>query len=751
MGKNKNRFNSYILSYFEAIYNLFIFFPYFFSVGPLFKTLFLPWKKIVSVKASRGFSISEFFNNLMFDIISRSIGFAMRISLILFYVLLQIFFILITPFIIIFAVISSPFILLTMPFTKNEEEKTKDLKDGFISLHSLKDESKNMVASWFDLVYEERFHTKPWYDLKTLMNTPPLARDWAVGYTPNLDEFSINLTSSEYQKNIRNHIVGREAESNLIEQALSSSSEANALLVGNEGVGRHTIIETLSKKVYEGKINNLLSYKRILQLNMEKILAEYTDSKSRENFMESLLYEASYSRSVILVIDNFERYCSTSPNHFDLSLSLEKYGKSNYLQIIGITTPFAYEKYIFNNSKIRNIFTKIDFEEISKDKALYILMEKVLEFEAKHSIIIPYETIVQVVEKSNFFITNIPFPEKALQLLDDICVFAAQNNKKIVLPEIVDTVLTNKTHIPTTLNDEIKNKLLNLEKLLAKRIIGQDEALSELSSTMRRSFLLIGKRKKPISSFLFLGPTGVGKTETAKVLAEVFFGSFENLLRFDMSLFQSKTDVDKLIGSIENLNPGLLTNSIREKPYGILLLDEIEKAHPDILNIFLTIIDEGYFTDGFGQTVDCKNLVIIATSNAGAKHIHELLLRQHVNTLSQNSISSNSIIDYLVENSLFSPEFLNRFDGVVAYKPIQEDSVNVLAINLVEQLKNIIYENYKVHINVKEETIKEITQKGYEKQFGVRNLQRILRQNLEDKIAKNLLEGRVKEGDTLML
>jgi ATP-dependent Clp protease ATP-binding subunit ClpA len=649
-------------------------------------------------------------------------------------------------------VASIPFVTFVQLFTVKEIEKYNAMKDNFVNLRTLKMENRKMVEEWFEIIYEQRLKHTPWWKIKELMKTPPLARDWSQGYTPKLDLYADNLTDSSFQLKIRRHVVTRESETAMIEQVLSSSNEANAILVGEEGVGRHTIIEMLSKKIYEGKTTNLLSYKRVLLLNMDKILSEYTDPQSRITFFEALLYEAAASKSVILVIDNFEKYCSSGDNHFDISSAIDKFAKTDLLQIIGITTSFSYEKYIYPNPKMRNVFARVDINEIGKDKAQYILMEKALDFEWRYKRVIPYETLLEIIEKSNFFITNIPFPEKSLQLLDDVCVYSSTlSDQEIITPDMVNTVLTNKTHIPTTLTAEIKEKLLHLEDLMTAKILGQKEAINELSSALRRSFLLIDKRKKPLATFLFLGPTGVGKTETAKVLTDVFFGSNEQLNRFDMSLFQSKSDIDKLIGSIEKLNPGLLTNAIRENPYGVLLLDEIEKSHPDILNIFLTIIDEGYFTDGYGQRVDCKNMVIIATSNAGAEHIHETLLRQSINKLSDDPLFSTSIIDYLVEKNLFSPEFLNRFDAVIAFKPIQGDTAITLAKSMVETMIKQIYDTYKVKVNITDETIKVITQDGYEKQFGARNLQRILRQKVEDNIAIKLLEGKVKEGDTINL
>lgn len=752
MTNNKSFIKGYIQSYFEAIINLFIFFPYFFSIIPLLKTLFSPWKRIISVESKAHISFNQWASDVLFNLISRGIGFSMRISIILFYILFVFFYLILIPFVLMFMLVSLPFVAIFNLASDNEVEKKNKFKEYFVNQHSLSTETRLMTESWFEMVYNHRFKKHQWWKLKALMKTPPLARDWSLGYTPKLDLYADNLTDPKFQMRIRRHVVARESETSMIEQILSSTNEANALIIGEEGVGRHTIIESFSKKIYEGQINNILAYKRVVKLNMEKILSEFTDPQRRQTFMEELFYEAAISRSAILVIDEFEKFCSTDRNHFDLTSIIEKFAKGDLLQIIGITTPFKYEKYIYNNTKIRNTFARVDVSEITKDKALYILMEKAIDFEIRFNLIIPYETIVQIIDKSNFFITSIPFPEKALQLLDDVCIYTSQKLKQnTVLPEVVGTVITSKTHIPTTLDIEMKEKLLNLENLMNERIVGQYEAIAELASALRRSFLLIGKRKKPIASFLFLGPTGVGKTETAKVLSEVFFGSSEKLIRFDMSLYQNKTDVDKLIGSIEQLNPGLLTNSIRENPYGVLLLDEIEKAHPDLLNIFLTITDEGYFTDGYGQNVDCKNMVIVATSNAGSSYMDEILIKQSLNKASLNSLNSSSIIDYLVEKRAFSPEFLNRFDSVVAYKPLQKEKAEDLAKLMIASLSDTIFQMYKVKINVSENTLKQLTNQGYDVQYGARNLQRILRQKVEDTIAKLLLEGKAKEGDTISL
>lgn len=706
--------------------------------------MFAPWKSLSVKRTKRGFNMGDWFNSLSFNLISRGIGFVMRLCIILFYFFFQTLLIFLFPIIFIGYLVLIPFLFIFTIGNKSVADKKLELKNNFISTHLLQDVHFAYVEQWFENWYAQKTFKEKWWKLPNLLSMPPLARDWAVGYTPILDEFAEDLTHVSYQEN-RTHLVGRKKEIIQLEQVLSKSSAANVVIVGGEGVGKHAIIDSFAKKVYEGKTNSLLAYKRVLKLNMEKILTQYTDSKQREQFLEDLFKEAVDAKSAILLIENIHRYVTTHENGIDLSNSIEKYAKSSAIQFIALSTPGLYEQYVYPNEKISHLFTKIEVNEVSTNEALTILLESNETYENRYNVTIPYETLLAIIEKSQHFITDIPFPEKALQLLDDTTVYTVQTLKKeIVLPETVDVVLTQKTHVPTTLSQGLKDQLLLLETHLSSKIFNQQEAINDLSSALRRSFLLLGKRTKPLASFLFLGPTGVGKTETAKAITHIFFESDTHLIRFDMSQFQSKDEIPELIGSVENSTQGQLTIAIREHPYGVLLLDEIEKADKDLLNIFLTMLDEGYFTDGLGKRVDCKNLIIIATSNAGADFIYQKLSTGGV-------MNSNELISYLIEKGLFSPEFLNRYDGIIAYKPLQLDSIKQIARSMMDTIITQIFELYKVKVTVSDETLDSIAQQSYNPAFGARNLERTLRNQLEDKIAQLILAGQAKEGDSINL
>lgn len=728
-------------NFFRGLFNIFLFLPHFFSALPLLKTLFSPWKRLSTKKEIVGFSFDEWLSRIFFNGISRTIGFILRFSLIIFFLVVLATYVLLIPLTILIFFILLPFILLLSGLKQPEEIKKIKLKKEFATKHSLTKDTYSNTELWFDYIYENILIKKSWWILENLLSISPLARDWAVGYTPTLDKYCEELVSAQYHSSER-HIVGRKKEIEEIEQYLSKTNKANVLIVGDEGIGKHTIIDAFSAKIYKGKSNSILNYKRVLKLNLESVLNESTDQKQREAIVESLFKEAAIAGNIILVLSNFEKYISAGIDSVNLILPIQKYAQTPLIQFIGITTPYFYEKYIYHNDKLNILFPKISVAEISKNDAFKILMEIALIFEKRYKLTIPYETIEKIISKSEFYITNIPFPEKAISLLDRCAARAYQNKNEIVKPEIIDEEITEITQAPTTIDYSIKQKLLNLEKNLSKHIIDQEDALKTLVDSIKRAFLLLGKRKKPLASMLFLGPTGVGKTETAKALMKTFFENKDKLLRFDMSQYQTIENIDDLIGNPDTQNLGLLTKIIRENPYGVLLLDEVEKSNKELLNIFLTILDEGYFTDSLGEKVDCKNLIIIATSNAASDYIFE-------NIESNKTLTKEILIDYLINKDHFSPEFLNRFDGIVYFKPLDKNSLYKIGQKMIAELIDSYKESQKIIINISQPTLENVIAKGYNKQFGARNMQRTVMNEIGSKIDTKIIEGSLKAGATI--
>ncbi len=728
-----------IASFFEGLFNVLIYIPHIFSVLTLLRTLFAPWKNIVDTNKLIGFSLSEWASHVFFGIISRTIGFFMRVTVLIAFVVTEVVYVVLMPLIIIMFFILLPFLALIDSIQPSLEERKDKYKKLFVARHSLTKESAPAVEAWFESEFAKVLKQSQWWKLPNLMSQTPIARDWAMGYTPYLDKYAENLSSAAYVYSFR-ETYGREKEVRVLETLLSRSEEANAILVGEEGVGKDAIVYAFARRVYEGRTNSLLNYKRVLRLDMERIANEFTDLKQRETFFEDLLLEAFNARNVIIFIEDIERYIYSGGGNIDLSVPMEKYAKTSQLQIVATATPYQYEKYVFRHEKLSSVFTKIDIDEMSADDTVQVLLPLALTYEHRYDIVIPYETITAVVRQSDFYISTSPFPEKSIQLLDTACSFAAESKLKTLTPPFIDEVISQKTHAPTRIDEKTKKTLVNFESILAKRVVGQDNALHQLSAAVRRSFMLLGKRKKPIGSFLFLGPTGTGKTETAKALAEAFFGGERQLIRFDMSLYQNKADIARLIGESRANDPGLLTTAVRKNPYGVLLLDELEKAHRDLLNIFLTVLDEGYFTDGAGKRVDCKNLIIVATSNAGAQYIYESRGAQ---------VADEQLIEHLIKTGVFSPEFLNRFDGVVCYLPLTEPVLLKIARKFADKISANYLSTQKVRLQISDATLQALAKKSFHPEYGARNMERIIAQEIEDIVAQKILGGSLKAGQTI--
>ena len=338
----------------------------------------------------------------------------------------------------------------------------------------------------------------------------------------------------------------------------------------------------------------------------------------------------------------------------------------------------------------------------------------------------------------------VPFPEKALDLMEEVILhWSSTSSDSFIIKKIVDEAVSVKIKIPIgEINTDESEKLLALETLLHARVIGQDFAISQIAEAMRRARIGMSEKNKPIGSFLFLGPTGVGKTEAAKALAAAFFGDENRMIRLDMSEYQTQESIDHLLGSSVSNKEGYLVSKVKESPYALLLLDEIEKAYPDILNLFLQVLDEGYLTDAFGKRVSFRNLIVIATSNAGAKIIREGILQKLMPKELQTEV-----IDYVIKEEIFRPEFLNRFGGVVFFAPLsQEEAVEVTALMLESyQVKLRAEQNIEITFGLG--VAERIALNAYDTVFGARAIGRYLQDKIGNTIAKKIIAGEIKQGE----
>lgn len=614
------------------------------------------------------------------------------------------------------------------------------LKTLFGSI-GIKTQDVYQTAVWYKQLQGGR-KTPLIFDLERIKSLPGIGTSWAYGYTVEFDRYASDLTKrvSPYPL-----LIGREKEIRELERVLLKTQGNNTLVVGDPGVGRHIVVETLAHRIFTGLCLKALSHKRILSLDMHSLISAKPSISEVKGLASEILEEAKRAGNIIIVIDELDRYVSNDEGKIDLSSVFVKFAQSS-VAFIGLTTPFGYHRYIENNPTVAPIFEKIEITQPSLETVLAELIISIVPIlEKKHNILITLPAIKKAVEDADRFISNTPFPAKAIELLDEACVFVITKGKERLLSAShIDKVISEKLHIPLgELQKGEKEKLTHLEESLHKRIINQEEAVFVISSALRRARLNISNIQKPIGSFLFLGPTGVGKTETAKALSNVYFDNEEAMLRFDMSQYQKEEGLERLIGSLKLGLPGELTSKLSSHPFSLLLLDEFEKADREIYNLFLTLLDEGYVMDARGRKIEAKTTIIIATSNAGAEFI-----RERVKTGITSSSLQKELIEYVQTEKIFSPELINRFDAVVVFTPLSEGNLREVARIMLADLNKRLAAK-EISVAVTDTLIKKLANIGFDPAFGARAMKRVIAEKIEDEVAKRLLSGNVKKGEAI--
>jgi len=650
----------------------------------------------------------------------------------------------------------SPYFLAVSRFFDADFEKTlttitspKDL--GISSLQtppqmlSILSQKLHSLKSYLEKesIDQESFSTFLNY-VKNYLDNPPKARVTPIGqflsfgYTNTLDQFAEELTI----KALPHYVVKKELLEK-IESILTRPRSNNVLLVGETGVGRHSVLESLASAVAKYELPSLKN-KRLMLLDTVALLGSNPNIVEIKANFEALLLEAKHAGNIILAIDEIDRISSTLENHIDLSEVINAVLNDNSMPIIGITTQEAYSKFIRPNSEMTSLFEKLDIEEPTKLETLSILVGKALDLYSRKGIATTLTALLEIAEKSGEIPDERHQPEKSIIAFEDAGASAEKDKKNVIDLEVVDSALAKISKIPIgKIKETEKEKLKDLEGFLHKRIIGQNEAMVEIAKAMRRARSGIETARKTMGSFLFLGPTGVGKTETAKALCQAYFGPENKMIRLDMTEYQGQDALVRLIGNSETKSPGQLATLIRQNPYGVLLLDEFEKASPEVQNLFLQIIDEGHLTDAFGKKVAFTNIITIATSNAGAEFIREEVEKGQTTDLAKK------VVDFVLSKNLFSPELLNRFDATVVYKPLTPQEVAQVAKLMLENLAQSLKETKNVTLEITDNLAAAVAQKGFNAEFGARPIRRLIADKIEDGIAKLVISEQIKNGDTI--
>ena len=630
-----------------------------------------------------------------------------------------------------------------------------------------------------------------------------------------IDQYSTDLTQ-EAREGKLDPVIGREKEIARIMEILSRRTKNNPCLVGEPGVGKTAIVEGLARQIAEGIVPESMKDKRIMVLDLPGMIAGSKYRGEFEERMKKLIREVKTAGNIILFLDELHTIIGAggAEGAIDASNILKPSLARGEMQLIGATTLTEYRKYIEKDAALERRFQPVTVEEPTEDECIRILEGLKEKYEAHHDVEIEEDALKAAVHMSCRYINDRFLPDKAIDVLDESCSkvklrgfkvpenivgteircgkleqekeaalkagdiekaselhreqkeaekkleqakkrFNKKNEKKKVpvTEEDVADVISMWTRIPVTrLNESESERLKKLDKTLEKRVIGQEEAIQALSKAVKRGRVGLKDPARPIGSFLFLGPTGVGKTELSKALAEALFGNEEDMIRVDMSESMEKHSVSKMIGSppgyVGHEDGGQLSEKVRRNPYSVILFDEIEKAHPDVFNILLQVLDDGHITDSQGRKVDFRNTVIIMTSNAGAKAIIEpkkLGFTQQEDQKADYKRMKANVMDEVKQ--LFRPEFLNRIDEIIVFHPLNEDNMKKIVGLMCKEVVQRAKEQLEIILVVRDSVKKHIVETGSDKKYGARPLRRAVQSQLEDKLAEALLNGEIKRGD----
>lgn len=654
--------------------------------------------------------------------------------------------------------------------------------------------------------YKEDFH-----------NGKPKARDKKA--TQTLDQYSRDLTELAKQGKL-DPVIGREEEIKRVIQILSRRTKNNPCLIGEPGVGKTAIAEGLAARIVEGNVPETIKDKRVLTLDLSGMVAGSKYRGEFEERIKKVISEVKADGNVLLFLDELHTIIGAggAEGAIDASNILKPSLARGEIQLIGATTLEEYRKYIEKDAALERRFQPVKVEEPTEEEAVLILKGLRKKYEEHHNVTITDEAVAAAVKLSKRYINDRFLPDKAIDLIDEASsktrlkayvmpegirkledeireldekkeeaikreayeeageVKKEQTKKRdklqkmtesweeerssshlIVGEEEIAEVVSNWTKIPVQRIAQAESeRLLQLERTLHQRVIGQDEAVAAVARAIRRGRVGLKDPNRPIGSFLFLGPTGVGKTELSKALADAMFGSENALIRVDMSEYMEKHTVSKLIGSPPGYvgydEGGQFSEKVRRNPYSVVLFDEVEKAHPDVFNVLLQVLDDGHITDATGRVVDFKNTVIIMTSNAGAENIvapKTLGFSAAVDEKQSHENMKGKVMDEV--KRIFKPEFINRIDEIIVFHMLNKEQIGQIVDIMIHTVNKRIMEQMKLSIELKEDAKQFIVDKGFDAKYGARPLRRAIQSEIEDALAEKILDGSVKPGNRVQV
>jgi ATP-dependent Clp protease ATP-binding subunit ClpC len=604
------------------------------------------------------------------------------------------------------------------------------------------------AAQWVTQIERANRQKARFWSRDNLGRIPGIGKTWGYGETYLLERYGHDLTEDHMWQAA---LMGRHSEQDEVEdmeQILSRARQANVLVVGDDPAMIRQRVAQLYHKIREGAALPPLESKRIFLLDVESVVTATHDKTAFEVAIHDILTQAIHAGNIVVYLERFPAsVASATTIGVDLVDVLMSYFQSDAIQIILATDGDGFNTHLSRDTRLMQTFDIVRMKDISNDGLLMILEERALLREHQTGVVFTIPALDAIGRLADRYFPNGVMPDKAFDLLEELVPAAISGGIVQLVQADVEQLVYRKTGVPMgDPTQEERTKLLTLEDFLHKRVIGQQEAVSAVAKALRRARAGVENANKPMGSFLFLGPTGVGKTETAKALAEALFNDEDAMNRLDMTEFQGEDAVEELIGSFETNKPGRLAVMIREKQYGVLLLDEFEKSNRNVHNLFLQVLDEGMFTDAAGKSVNARNLIIIATSNAGAG-----LIWQWEKDGKDIAELKPELVDHLVKDGLFKPEFLNRFDEIVLFHPLKKDEIRAIAkIQLDSFAKHLLSER-NITMTITDELIDAIAAIGYDPKFGGRPMRRAIKNKVEQAVADRILQGKLAPGGTLEL
>jgi ATP-dependent Clp protease ATP-binding subunit ClpC len=783
------------------------FVPYYFSITLLLKTLFSPWHRDISPKTWRGFDPIKSTKKIVWNLFSRIIGAFVRLCVIFFALVVWLFVIVGGAFIVAIYVFAPIFLLISLallitpqwivgvsfavaitlivvvayiiykslghePYEKMDimqlhQQKwfyrvyerigvTKeqipeavlhnfeDFKD-FLHKKDIKVEEFEKIIAWEIQQQNEREKNMHPFASEHFLSKRPIGLNWHFGYTTELDKYATDLTRFDTSKYVYAKFYGFADEMELLEIILSRSNENSAILIGQPGVGRHMMIHELARRIRSGYFKGtFMQHMRVLECDFGKIISQSKqEGEEPENVIHHLFYEAAYAGNVILVVDDLEKYMNTKEQHgFSFITIIDKYASLTSFRMIGLASEEAFHEEIADKQSFLKNFDVVPLREMSEEETMHVLFTR---FYGKSHTPFTYQALKQIISSSNKYTNTAPLPARAIDLAMSVFTYWERAGSGFITRETVDEYIRTKTGVPVgKITEEESDTLMNLESIFATRVVGQASAINAVAMAVRKMRSGVNSSNKPSGSFLFLGPTGTGKTEMARVLAKQYFGSEDKVIRLDMSEFQGDNAIDKLIGSKELKQQGILTTAVKEHPYALLLLDEIEKANPQVLDLFLQVLDEGFLHDAFGRKINFTTMIIIATSNVAS-----ITIKKMIEAKKDEETIKKQVIDTIINDGIFRPEFLNRFGDVIIFHPLTLEDVAQVTEILLKEFEKRMEQEHNIDLIFDEGVVQKIIAEGYDPIFGARSLSRYIDSNITDSLAKKLIQNDIQRGDTV--